>query len=219
MDLLIVILIALGVIAIAALIYWAITNRRRTRLRERFGPEYDRMVEQRDDRRGVESELAMREKRRRKLDIVPLSPRAREDYARRWHETQSRFVDKPGPAVGEADGLVQEVMRERGYPVEDFSQREADLSVDHPTVLEHYRAAHGISLAQSQGQASTEDLRQAMVHYRTLFEELLEAGPEEAEYRPGEPHVVDVDDEQVDRSAPRGSGRRPGVRLADRGSG
>src|ERR671918_259863 len=164
MDLLIVILIALGVIAIAALIYWAITNRRRTRLRERFGPEYDRMVEQRDDRRGVESELAMREKRRRKLDIVPLSPRAREDYARRWHETQSRFVDKPGPAVGEADGLVQEVMRERGYPVEDFSQREADLSVDHPTVLE----------------------------------ELLETDAGEAEYRPGEPHVVvDVTEEQA----------------------
>jgi len=198
MDLLIVILIALGVIAIAALIYWAITNRRRTRLRERFGPEYDRMVEQRDDRRGVESELAMREKRRRKLDIVPLSARARDEYARRWHEIQSRFVDQPGPAVGEADGLVQEVMRERGYPVEDFSQREADLSVDHPTVLEHYRAAHGISLAQSQGQASTEDLRQAMVHYRTLFEELLETGTGEAEYRPGEPHVVmDVTEEQA----------------------
>jgi hypothetical protein len=210
MYLLIVVLVALGIIAVAGLIYWGVTSRRRSRLRERFGPEYDRMVEQRGARRGAESELAAREKRRQRLDIRPLQPEVREEFARRWRDTQARFVDEPGPAVAEADRLVQEVMRERGYPVEDFTQRESDLSVDHPTVLEHYRAAHGISLAQSQGQASTEDLRQAMVHYRTLFEELLEAGPEEAEYRPGEPHVVDVDDEQVDRSAPRGSGRRPG---------
>jgi hypothetical protein len=211
MDLLIVVLVALGVIVLAGLIYWGITNRRRSRLRQRFGPEYDRMVEQRGARRGVESELAAREKRRKRLDIRPLEPEARDEFARRWRDTQARFVDEPGPAVAEADGLVQEVMRERGYPVDEFSQREADLSVDHPTVLEHYRAAHGISLARSQGQATTEDLRQAMVHYRTLFEELLEAGPEEAEYRPGEPHVVvDVTDEQAAQRASGDSGRRPG---------
>jgi hypothetical protein len=210
MDLLIVVLIALGIIAVAGLIYWAVTNRRRSRLRQRFGPEYDRMVEQRGARRGVESELAAREKRRQRLDIRPLAPEARDEFARRWRDTQARFVDEPGPAVAEADSLVQGVMRERGYPVEDFSQREADLSVDHPTVLEHYRAAHDISLAWSQGQATTEDLRQAMVHYRTLFEELLEAGPEEPQYRPGEPHVVDVTDEQVGQRPPGESRRRPG---------
>jgi hypothetical protein len=198
MELLIVILIALGVIAVAGIIYWAIVNRRRSRLRERFGPEYDRMVEQREDRRGVESELATREKRRSKLDIRPLRPEARDEYARRWRDTQARFVDEPGPAVGEADNLVQEVMRERGYPVEDFSQRESDLSVDHPTVLENYRAAHGISMAQSQGQASTEDLRQAMVHYRTLFVELLEVDEGGSEHRPGDPHaVVDLTEEEA----------------------
>lgn len=211
MDLLIVVLIALGIIAVAGLIYWGITSRRRSRLRQRFGPEYDRMMEQRGGRRGVESELAAREKRHQRLDIRPLEPEARDEYALRWRGAQARFVDEPGPAVAEADRLVQEVMRDRGYPVEDFSQREADLSVDHPTVLEHYRAAHGISLARSQGQATTEDLRQAMVHYRALFEGLLEGGPEEPDHRSGEPHaVVDVTDGQVDRSAPRGSGRRPG---------
>jgi hypothetical protein len=198
MDLLIVILIALAVIAVAGIVYWAIVNRRRSRLRERFGPEYDRMVEQREDRRGVESELAMREKRRSRLDIRPLRPEARDEYAGRWRDTQARFVDEPGPAVGEADNLVQEVMRERGYPVEDFSQRESDLSVDHPTVLENYRSAHGISMAQSQGQASTEDLRQAMVHYRTLFVELLEVDEGESEHRPGDQHVVvDVTEEEA----------------------
>jgi hypothetical protein len=198
MDLLIIVLIALGIIAIAGLIYAWYANRRRRRLRERFGPEYDRMVEERGTRRGVDSELATREKRRQRLDIRPLEPEARDEYARRWRDTQARFVDEPGPAVAEADRLVMEVMRERGYPVEDFAQREADLSVEHPTVLEHYRAAHGISMARSQGQATTEDLRQAMVHYRTLFEELLEADSEEPGHRPGEPHVVvDVTEEQA----------------------
>jgi hypothetical protein len=205
MDLLIVILIALGVIAVAGIVYWAIVSRRRSRLRERFGPEYDRMIEQREDRRGVESELAMREKRRSKLDIRPLRPEARDEYGRRWSDTQARFVDQPGPAVGEADNLVQEVMRERGYPVDDFSQREADLSVDHPTVLENYRAAHGISMAQAQGQASTEDLRQAMVHYRTLFVELLEVQEDESERRPGDPHVV-VDLTEEEAAANRRTG-------------
>ena len=201
MDLLIVVLIALGVIAVAGLIYWAYANRRSSRLRQRFGPEYDRMVDQRGTRRGVEGELVAREKRRSRLDVRPLAPEARDEYARRWRDTQARFVDEPGPAVQEADDLVHEVMRERGYPVENFAQREADLSVDHPTVLEHYRAAHGISMARQQGQATTEDLRQAMVHYRSLFGELLEATPEQGDYRPGEPHVVvDVTDERVSRS-------------------
>jgi FtsZ-interacting cell division protein ZipA len=205
MDLLIIILIALAVIAVAGIVYWAIVSRRRSRLRERFGPEYDRMVEQRDDRKGAESELAMREKRRNRLDIRPLRPEARDEYARRWRETQARFVDEPGPAVGEADSLVQEVMRERGYPVEDFSQRESDLSVDHPTVLENYRAAHGISLAQAQGQATTEDLRQAMVHYRTLFVELLEVDASGSDRRPGAPHVA-VDRTEEEAAANRRTG-------------
>jgi len=97
----------------------------------------------------------------------------------RWHNTQAKFVDEPEEAVGEADSLIQEVMRERGYPVQDFDQRSADLSVDHPDVISNYRAAHGISVANQRGKASTEDLRTAMVHYRALFTELLEAEPAE----------------------------------------
>ena len=208
MEILIIILIALAVIAVGGLLYWVYANRRSSRLRERFGPEYDRMVDQQGTRRGVDAELAAREKRRSRLDIRPLDPEARDEYARRWRDTQARFVDEPGPAVEEADDLVHAVMRDRGYPVEDFAQREADLSVDHPVVLEHYRAAHGISMARRQGQATTEDLRQAMVHYRSLFEVLLEATPERPEPRPGEPNVVDVTDERAYRGPGDGSTTR-----------
>jgi hypothetical protein len=131
-------------------------------------------------RRRAESELAERERRREYLEIVPLEPAARERYAEAWRDTQARFVDSPEQAIREADHLVTEVMRERGYPMEDFDQRAADVSVDHPNVTENYRAAHATSLANDQGEASTEDLRQAMVHYRALFVELLEQPGEEA---------------------------------------
>jgi hypothetical protein len=185
----IIALIALAVIVIAGLWIWIASRRRSQHLQERFGPEYDRMVETSRDRRGVESELAAREKRRSTLDIRPLDPETRDEFTRRWRDTQARFVDEPGPAVQEADGLVGEVMKTRGYPMDDFRHREADVSVDHPQVVEHYRAAHGISLAYQHGQASTEDLRQAMVHYRSLFGELLEVDGQ------GESRVVDIRDE------------------------
>ena len=137
---------------------------RRRRLRGRFGPEYDR---------AKNSELRKREKRVDKLDIVPLSSVARQRYVGQWETVQTRFVDDPKSAVREADALVTTVMNERGYPMDNFDTRAADISVDHPNVVENYRAAHAISLAADHGQATTEDLRQAMVHYRTLFEELL----------------------------------------------
>jgi hypothetical protein len=114
------------------------------------------------------------------MEIVALEPAARQRYAEAWRDTQARFVDSPEQAIREADHLVTEVMRERGYPMEDFDQRAADVSVDHPNVVENYRAAHATSLANDQGRASTEDLRQAMVHYRALFVELLEQPEEEA---------------------------------------
>jgi hypothetical protein len=163
-----------AVVVIAAVAWRTVAARRRKGLQERFGSEYDRTVADAPSRREAESELAERQKRRDELELQPLEPQARDRYASAWHNTQAKFVDDPEGAVGEADRLIQQVMRDRGYPVEDFDQRAADLSVDHPEVISNYRAAHGISVANERGNASTENLRTAMVHYRALFEELLE---------------------------------------------
>jgi hypothetical protein len=167
--LLVVLLLVVGAVA------WTMMQKRRTEeLRQRFGPEYDHAVEQIGDQRQAEAELAARQKRVERLNIQPLEPAERDRFVAAWRSTQARFVDEPTAAIAEADRLVAEVMHARGYPVGDFEQRAADISVDHPIVLENYRAAHTIALANDRGQASTEDLRQAMVHYRALFEDLLE---------------------------------------------
>ena len=171
----VIVILAILVIAVivAALLYSR--QRRSQQLQEGFGPEYERTVEERGgDRREAETELRERRDRREQFEIRELEPAVRDRYADRWRDAQRRFVDEPAPAVGEADGLVMEVMRDRGYPVADeFDQRAADVSVDHPEVVEHYRAAHDISGRATAGEASTEDLRQAMVHFRALFVELL----------------------------------------------
>ncbi len=168
------------VILVIALLVAALVimrQRRSQELQERFGPEYEREVGERGDRGEAEAELRERTRRREALEIRELEPAAQDRYAERWRNAQRRFVDQPGPAVGEADGLVMEVMEARGYPVaDDFERRAADVSVDHPQVVEHYRAAHAISQRATGGEAETEDLRQAMVHFRALFEELL--GPD-----------------------------------------
>jgi hypothetical protein len=170
------ILIAVAAVVVVALIVWNAMRARRTRtLQEGFGPEYDRTVADAPSKREAEADLADRRKRRDEFDIRPLSPEAQKGYADSWRETQARFVDDPGGAISEADALIQRVMRERGYPVEDFEQRAADVSVDHPEVVNNYRAAHAISIAHEREKASTEDLRVAMVHYRSLFDELLES--------------------------------------------
>ncbi|MDP9295472.1 MAG: DUF4381 domain-containing protein [Actinomycetota bacterium] len=168
------ILVALAVIA-AVLVVWWFARRRRTKgLRSTFGPEYDRTVEESDSRRRAESELTERRNRRAQLDIQPLTPAAQARYQGSWRGIQLLFVDEPAGALSDADRVVTQVMSERGYPMDDFDQRFADLSVDHPGVVHNYRAAHAISMANDQGAASTEDLRQAMVHFRALLEELLE---------------------------------------------
>ncbi|MFF2114793.1 hypothetical protein [Rhodococcus koreensis] len=170
---LIAVLVVIAVLAIIA--SRSISSRKRTeRLKGRFGPEYERTVGEAGDQGAAEKELAARERKREKLDIVPLPPEARAKYTDSWRTVQIEFVDNPSSAVAAADRLVIHVMRERGYPIDDFDQRAADISVDHPKVVENYRTAHGIYLAQEQGDIGTEQQREAFVHYRELFEKLLE---------------------------------------------
>lgn len=169
--------IAIAVVAalVVLAVSWGATRTRRTRsLQERFGSEYDRTVEHAGDRREGERELRAREKRHEELDLRPLAPEQRDRYVQEWRETQSRFVDDPAGAVARADALVRSVMKDRGYPVEDFEQRAADISVDHPNLVEKYRTADGIARASERGEASTDDLRHSVRHYRALFVELLD---------------------------------------------
>jgi FtsZ-interacting cell division protein ZipA len=169
-----VLVVVIAVIAIAALAFVVLRKRRSENLRKRFGPEYDRVLQQEGDTRKAEGVLEFREKRREKFKIRPLPEADKSSFAARWNEVQSRFVDDPRGSVTAADGLVTQVMRARGYPIGEFDQRAADISVDYPVVVENYRSAHQIALRHNAGKASTEDLRQAMVHYRRLFQELLE---------------------------------------------
>lgn len=171
-----IVIIVAAAIVVLAVIAAVMRSRRSRQLREGFGPEYERTVDQTGGRRAAERELRERQDRREQLDIRELTPAARDRYATQWRDVQTRFVDDPGGAVREADRLVQQVMQERGYPTDDFEQRAADLSVDHPHVVENYRSAHRTWAANERGEASTEDLRQALVHYRALFDELLGTG-------------------------------------------
>ena len=174
------VLIAIGIVALIAVVVWRALARRRTgRLQEQFGPEYDRTVDSADSRRKAEAELQAREERRRELEIRPLTEAARTRYVETWRITQAQFVDDPRGAVRSADSLIQSVMADRGYPVEDFDQRAADISVDHPQVVENYRDGHRLARASADGDESTEGLRQAMRHYRALFDELVEPAADE----------------------------------------
>jgi hypothetical protein len=174
------IIIAVALVVVVAIVAALMMQRQRTEdLRKRFGPEYDRAISDHGDQRQAEAELMARQERVQKLNLRDLSPEDRERYIETWHSTQSQFVDEPAAAIKEADRVVAEVMRARGYPVGDFEQRVADISVDHPQVVSNYRAAHAIALANERGEASTEDLRQAMVYYRSLFEDLLETKEKE----------------------------------------
>jgi hypothetical protein len=162
---------------VLAALAWLYVRRRRTTtaaLRQRFGPEYERALREQGSERRAEAHLANREKRVEELKIRDLDPTERERFSGQWHALQSRFVDDPKGAVTEADTLVSSVMQTRGYPVADFNQRAADVSVDHPRVVTNYRSAHEVALRLGKGEASTEDLRTAMIHYRSLFEELVQ---------------------------------------------
>lgn len=169
-TLLLIAVVVVLILVVGAVLY--ARSQRSRHLKSRFGPEYDRAVQESGGRGKAEANLHSLEKRVQQYDIKPLTTTERDRYVVAWREVQATFVDNPETAVTRSDQLLGEVMGARGYPVGDFDQRAADLSVDHPVVVDNYRAAHEIALRQGRGQATTEDLRQAMVHFRTLFDEL-----------------------------------------------
>jgi|HubBroStandDraft_6_1064221.scaffolds.fasta_scaffold09120_4 hypothetical protein len=173
MATLIWVLIAIAVVAVIALVAMGARKRKTAMLRERFGPEYDRAVENRDDRRAAEADLRAREKQRAQFDVEPLPEATRLRFADEWRDVQERFVDQPAQAATDADNLITRVMEARGYPMKDFDAQADLVSVDHPNTVENYRFAHAVRLRSQTQQASTEDLREALLRYRSLFDELL----------------------------------------------
>jgi FtsZ-interacting cell division protein ZipA len=168
------VVIAIAVVAVA-IVVWALVRKARTKkLQGKFGPEYERTVRTAGDRGKAEDELEARRKRVEKFNLRSLSPEEQTRFARDWAATQTRFVDDPKGAVADGNRLVKELMQARGYPMADFEQRAADISVDHPRVVSNYRSAREIAARSEQGRATTEELRKAVVYYRDLFEELLE---------------------------------------------
>jgi hypothetical protein len=166
------------IVALGAIVAWLVMQRQRSqRLRQRFGPEYTRTVDEFGGRTKAEAELAKREQRVARLNITALAPADAARFSQAWNALQSRFIDNPKGVVAEADHLVRDLMEKRGYPMGDFERRAADISVDHPDVVTTYRAAQAIAVRDERGEADTEELRKAVVHYRTLFDELLEVKP------------------------------------------
>jgi hypothetical protein len=190
-ETLLIVLAVIAVLAVGALL-WS-RQRQSKHLRSQFGPEYERELEEKGSHRKAEAELAAREKRVNKLDIRPLEPAARDGFKLRWTEVQARFVDDPPGAVSEADNLLGGVMSSRGYPVSDFEQRAGDISVHHPEVVKHYRAGHDITVRHERGEANTEELRQAMIHYRELFVELVEDDGGERDRQSGGSNAATAD--------------------------
>ncbi|MGC4744599.1 hypothetical protein ACLQ28_02885 [Micromonospora sp. DT201] len=189
-QVIVIVLVVLVIVAVLAVAARSLSRRRA--LRNRFGPEYDRMVAEQDSRSAAERELRDRERRHAELTLTPLSPESRARYSAAWEELQVRFIDSPGETVGDADVLVTRLIEEQGYPTGDFSDQLAHLSVEHARTLTNYRDAHDIHLRNSRGEASTEELRQAVVHYRALFADLL--GEEPVDHRtPEQRHHPDHD--------------------------
>jgi hypothetical protein len=172
----IVMAVVVGLAAVAAWLWW-----RHHSLRARFGPEYDRVASEQDSRLAVDRQLRARERRHAQLELHPLDPVSHDKYASAWTGIEARFVDEPGEAICAAEALVVQLIAERGYPTADYEGQLAQLSVDHAPILGHYRDAHDTYLRHERGEATTEQLRQALVHYRALFADLLgeePAGPE-----------------------------------------
>jgi hypothetical protein len=220
----VMVVIALIIIAaVAAVAFLAARQARTQRLRRRFGPEYDRAVEQHGGRAAAERELLGRERRHKELELRDLDPRRREQYREQWVAVQERFVDAPRSAVEQADGLVTVVMGERGYPTSGFEEKAEHLSVEHGRTLEHYRRGHDIGGRAAGGEASTEELRQAMVHYRALFEDLLSVpaqrtAPDDAARGPA-PGDAPAAGDAGRSAAPERDARVPGPRAGEPGDG
>lgn len=168
------ILIAIAVVVVIALVVLGMVRRRTSMLRQRFGPEYDRTVEVREDRRAAEGELRARERQRAQLTIKPLPEATRLRFAKEWRDVQERFVDQPSQAVAAADTLITRVMEERGYPTTQFEAQADVVSVDHPDLVENYRFGHAVWQRSQSQEISTEELREALLRYRSLFDELLQ---------------------------------------------
>src|SRR5580658_4017876 len=181
-----------AVIAVLALAAWFVFQRRRqsARLQQRFGAEYDRTVGELGGRTKAESELKAREERVEQFTIAPLAPAEATRFSQAWNALQGRFVDNPKGVVVQADQLIRELMLKRGYPMSDFEHRAADISVDHPDVVENYRAARTIAARDERGEADTEELRKAVVHYRVLFDEMLEVREAKQEVLPAKPESL-----------------------------
>jgi hypothetical protein len=196
-------LIVAVIVVVGAIVAFYLKRRRTERLRQHFGPEYDRAVAEGGDRHRAETRLEERTERVKKFHLRPLTAEDRARYSGQWDRVQAHFVDAPAGAVAEADQLLGDLMATCGYPMGDFEQRAADISVEHPVVTQNYRAAHEIAVRQARGQASTEDLRRAMIHYRALFEDLASQSKEATVI--GKP-VVAAD--RADYSAPTARARR-----------
>lgn len=188
-----VVVLIIAIVVVLALVAWfGWMQMRRKQLRDRFGPEYDRALESSENRRAAERELAERQKRHRELDVKQLSPTTRDRYAQQWVLVQEQFVDQPGAAVTEADRLVTVVMAERGYPTNGYDEQVAHLSVEHGRTIGHYRSAHDIKTRHDESQVSTEELREAMVHYRSLFEDLLGSAVARRDRKPADDGTASV---------------------------
>jgi hypothetical protein len=183
----VILAVALIAVVLGVVVWFVMQKQRSSKLRQRFGPEYDRTVNEYGGRAKAEAELKKREARVAKLTIIPLTTADAARFSQAWRELQGRFIDNPKGVVAEADNLVRELMLKRGYPMADFEIRAADISVDHPGVVATYRAAQTVAARDLRGEADTEELRKAVVHYRTLFDELLEVTP--VTNPPGEPGV------------------------------
>jgi FtsZ-interacting cell division protein ZipA len=202
------ILIVVAIVVVVALLAAMMMRQRRTTmLRQQFGPEYDRTMQERDDRGAAEADLRDRQRQRARLDIVPLAEPTRARFATEWREVQQRFVDQPSKAVVAADGLVYRVMAERGYPMEDFEAQAKLISVDHPTVVENYRFAHGVCDRAQTQQATTEDLRGALLRYRSLFDDLLQSDDIDG-HSPTDDRVAHAADSGEDQAQPPQRGAR-----------
>jgi hypothetical protein len=183
----------IAVLVLLAVAAWATQRRRQSeRLQQRFGAEYAHTVDHMGSRDKAEAELLARERRVERLHLRALSRIDAERFAQEWKRLQARFVDDPGGSLAEADLVVRELMMVRGYPMGDFERRAADISVDHAAVVDHYRAAHAIAVRDESGAGETEDLRKAVVHYRALFDELLEVAPEPRRARQPNPHLMET---------------------------